>query len=153
MVQRTIFFGKTTKEPECPDEDHSPLLSDSQVQDYHSTLSLDSQVQAEIMELPDINPFSKFNRLIRSTAWIFHFRKIICVDKKGRPGILASEMASPDGTDTMWMEKYQNDCFPGELYVLKKNKASHVRSAVEKCFNSWQVCRIRKCKPVPPVME
>ncbi|XP_074040758.1 uncharacterized protein [Leptinotarsa decemlineata] len=61
------------EEPRCSTEDNLILLLD-----INDSLVLP-------MDFPNISRFSKFNRLIRSTAWILHFKKVVKITKLSRP--------------------------------------------------------------------
>ncbi|KAG5878207.1 hypothetical protein JTB14_009772 [Gonioctena quinquepunctata] len=83
------------------------------------TVQLDEPLQ---MEFPDINRFSKLIRLIRTTAWIIFFKEVIKIPKTFRSDKAILGVDEIEKARTLWIRKSQNDTFPDEIVILKKDR-------------------------------
>ncbi|XP_043471598.1 uncharacterized protein LOC122504516 [Leptopilina heterotoma] len=68
-------------------------------------------------ELPDINRFSKWLRLIRCTAWVYVGKKIWIERTKMKPTAENIEQA-----ENQWIQKTQYDSFEKELEAIKAGR-------------------------------
>ncbi|XP_074030342.1 uncharacterized protein [Leptinotarsa decemlineata] len=96
------------EEPRCSNEDNLILLLD-----VNDSLVLP-------MDFPNICRFSKFNRLIRSTAWILHFKKVVKITKLSRPTDLILSADEIEDSMKLWIRKCQEETFGEEISILKR---------------------------------
>lgn len=61
--------------------------------------------------LPNINRFSKYNRLIRSTAYIWKMVKNLNVPKENRPEMLSINVHDLHEAEKLWYRKVQYDYY------------------------------------------
>lgn len=72
--------------------------------------------------LPDISRFSRWRRLIRSTAWILYFKKICRVSKSNRPASPALDVELLEEASKLWVKKSQGDVFE-EISLLQRGES------------------------------
>ncbi|XP_065086843.1 uncharacterized protein LOC135708670 [Ochlerotatus camptorhynchus] len=77
-------------------------------------------VEVELVDLPDIERFSDFNRLIRSTAYYLKMRKILALPKCKKPKCLTISVNDMDEAKSVWYRKVQSQIFCEELRSLKQ---------------------------------
>lgn len=80
--------------------------------------------QLEFQELPDIVRFSKWNRLVRATAWCLRFKNN-WMAKASNSDKFKTEELKPDeilAAETLWVRKVQREQFEDELRLLKDGK-------------------------------
>lgn len=69
--------------------------------------------------MPNINRFSKYNRLIRSTAYVLRMIKNLKLPRKNRPEVLSIDVHDLHEAEKLWYKKVQFDCYSQELHDLK----------------------------------
>lgn len=71
--------------------------------------------------LPDINRFSKYWRLVRTTAYVIKMIKCLKMKKKDRPDTLSIDIEDINEAKILWYKKVQTDCYSEEIKQLKRN--------------------------------
>lgn len=82
--------------------------------------------------LPEIKRFSKWLRLVRSTAWLLRFtrilkNKILNVDIKFPPELTIDEIKE---AEKQWIQRAQQQCFPEDIRNLKLGKTLSKQSSL-----------------------
>ncbi|XP_037041775.1 uncharacterized protein LOC119078378 [Bradysia coprophila] len=92
---------------------------------FHQELLPPEEVIASISlehpghSMPDVNRFSKYNRLVRATAYVLKMVNTLKLTKKNRPGNLSIEVHDIRRAETLWYKKAQFDCYSREIHDLK----------------------------------
>lgn len=93
--------------------------SDELIEEIHSVYTISEKT---VLELPDISRFSKFLRLIRTTAWIYRYvnnlRSKIRKEELFVGDLVPSEV---DKAKIIWLRKAQNDTFGEDIKILRKH--------------------------------
>lgn len=69
--------------------------------------------------LPDASRFSKYNRLVRATAYVLKMVKNVKLPKNDRPNELSLDVDDIHQAEMLWYRKVQFDCYAQELHDLK----------------------------------
>lgn len=99
-----------------------PELSKKESISFHEELTETIFVgvcQKSIDSLPDITRFSKFNRLIRATAYALKMAQNLETPKKDQPKELTIDVADIQRARKMWFQKVQHEVFLEEIHDLK----------------------------------
>ncbi|XP_065086764.1 uncharacterized protein LOC135708586 [Ochlerotatus camptorhynchus] len=108
---------------------NEPLeMSSSELINFHTEVIADvsvdpmccTVVEVELVDLPDIERFSDFNRLIRSTAYYLKMRKILALPKCKKPRCLTIFVNDMDEAKSAWYRKVQSQIFCEDLRSLKQ---------------------------------
>ncbi|XP_065088917.1 uncharacterized protein LOC135710325 [Ochlerotatus camptorhynchus] len=108
---------------------NEPLqMSSSELVNFHTEVIADvfvdpmccTVVEVELVDLPDIERFSDFNRLIRSTAYYLKMRKILALPKCEKPRCSTFSVNDMDEAKSAWYRKEQSEVFSEELHSLKQ---------------------------------
>ncbi|KAG5895886.1 hypothetical protein JTB14_000500 [Gonioctena quinquepunctata] len=83
------------------------------------------------LELPKIDRFSKLIRLIRSTAWVLHFKKVSRIPKNNRPCEVKLDVDTLEEASMLWLKKSQGESFE-EISLLNRNKTLPKSSRLSK---------------------
>ncbi|KAG5870578.1 hypothetical protein JTB14_029725 [Gonioctena quinquepunctata] len=83
------------------------------------------------LELPKIDRFSKWIRLIRSTAWVLHFKKVSRIPKNNRPCEVKLDVDTLEEASMLWLKKSQGESFE-EISLLNRNKTLPKSSRLSK---------------------
>nr|XP_029717151.1 uncharacterized protein LOC115260358 [Aedes albopictus] len=94
---------------------HAELIVDTSVDSLCCTVSEDC-----LMDLPEIERFSDFNRLIRSTAYYLRMRRILVLPKNEKPKRLNITVHDMNEARNAWYRKIQSEVFGEELRSLKQ---------------------------------
>ncbi|KAG5864836.1 hypothetical protein JTB14_003724 [Gonioctena quinquepunctata] len=73
------------------------------------------------LKLPKIKIFSKWIRLIRSTAWALHFKKVFRIPKNNRPRKVKFDVDTLEEASKLWLKNSQGESFE-EISLLNRNK-------------------------------
>lgn len=103
--------------PPIPSQNEMVLF----IQELESGEEIVATIRSEVQgnSLPDISRFSKYNRLIRSTAYVVKMVKNLRLPKKDRPKSLSISVHDLHEAEILWYKKVQHDCYPEELKDLK----------------------------------
>nr|XP_029724130.1 uncharacterized protein LOC115264526 [Aedes albopictus] len=92
---------------------HAELIVDTSVDSLCCTVSEDC-----LMDLPEIERFSDFNRLIRTTAYYLKMRKILVLPKTEKPKRLNITVHDMEDARNVWYRKVQSEVFGEEMRSL-----------------------------------
>lgn len=100
------------------------ILNDYTGEEVQHIMLIEEVHQTTQLELPDMGRFSKWIRLIRSTAWLLRYKSNL-IAKIGKSDDSKSCELKPDeilAAEVLWIRKVQQEQFGDELRLLKEKK-------------------------------
>lgn len=97
-----------------------PTMSEEQIFMVLSEFEEEKSHEKIFFELPDLDRFSNFNRLIRSTAFVLKIVKNLKLKKQERPDQLTIDVHDINEAKKLWYKKVQYDTYNKEIRDLKK---------------------------------